>query len=246
MSKLLIETNNQVQLLTLNRPETKNAFDAELWGLLGDALNNANDNPEINSVIVTGSDNTFSSGVDLSSMVGEGGVEYEKPFETCIDALMNFTKPLIGAVDGIAIGGGATILLHFDAVFISPKAKFKYPFSDLGLAPEVGSSFLLFQSLGYQKAAQLLFESNWISATEYFNLGLAKYVGDDFFEQAFSYAYILSDQSLSSIIETKAILKTFIIQDIQKARELENLAMKRLFGSADNLKAIDKFFSKKK
>ena len=246
MSKLLIETNKQVQLLTLNRPETKNAFDAELWGLLGDALNKASDNPEVNSVIVTGSDNTFSSGVDLSSMAGEGGAEYEKPFEACIDALMNFTKPLIGAVDGIAIGGGATILLHFDAVFISLKAKLKYPFSDLGLAPEVGSSFLLFQSLGYQKAAQLLFESNWISGTEYFNLGLAKYVGDDFIEQAFSYAYILNDKSLSSIIETKAILKTFIIQDIQKARELENLAMKKLFGSADNLNAIDKFFSKKK
>ena len=246
MSKLLIETNKQVQLLTLNRPETKNAFDAELWGLLGDALNKASDNPEVNSVIVTGSDNTFSSGVDLSSMAGEGGAEYEKPFEACIDALMNFTKPLIGAVDGIAIGGGATILLHFDAVFISLKAKLKYPFSDLGLAPEVGSSFLLFQSLGYQKAAQLLFESNWISGTEYFNLGLAKYVGDDFIEQAFSYAYILNDKSLSSIIETKAILKTFIIQDIQKARELENLAMKKLFGSADNLSAIDKFFSKKK
>lgn len=246
MSKLLIETNKQVQLLTLNRPETKNAFDAELWGLLGDALNKASDNPEVNSVIVTGSDNTFSSGVDLSSMAGEGGAEYEKPFEACIDALMNFTKPLIGAVDGIAIGGGATILLHFDAVFISSKAKLKYPFSDLGLAPEVGSSFLLFQSLGYQKAVQLLFESNWISGTEYFNLGLAKYVGDDFIEQAFSYAYILNDKSLSSIVETKAILKTFIIQDIQKARELENLAMKKLFGSADNLSAIDKFFSKKK
>ena len=105
---------------------------------------------------------------------------------------------------------------------------------------------MLFQSLGYQKAAQLLFESNWISGTEYFNLGLAKYVGDDFIEQAFSYAYILNDKSLSSIVETKAILKTFIIQDIQKARELENLVMKKLFGSADNLNAIDKFFSKKK
>lgn len=246
MSKLLIETNNQVQLLTLNRPETKNAFDSELWTLLGDALNNANANPTISSVIITGSDNTFSSGVDLSSMVGEGGAEYEEPFETCVDALMNFTKPLIGAVNGIAIGGGATILLHFDAVFISAKAKLKYPFSELGLAPEVGSSFLLFQSLGYQKAAQLLFESNWISGTEYFNLGLAKYVGDDFFEKAFSYAFTLKDQSLSSIVETKAILKTFLIQDINKARELENLAMKRLFGSADNLKAIENFFSKKK
>ena len=64
---------------------------------------------------------------------------------------------MIAAVDGTSIGGGATILLHFDAVFISPNAKVKYLFSDLGLAAEVGSSRLLFQSLGYQKAAQVLF-----------------------------------------------------------------------------------------
>ena len=146
MSKLLVETVEGVRTLTFNRPDTRNAFDAELWGLFRDELNSASDDPSIFSVIVTGSSNTFSSGVDLSSMMGDGGNEYEEPFETCIDALINFKKPLIGAVEGAAVGGGATILLHFDAVFISPGAKIKYPFSDLGLAPEVGSSFLLFQS----------------------------------------------------------------------------------------------------
>ena len=75
MSKLLIETNNQVQLLMLNRPETKNAFDAELWALFRDALNNASVNPEIHSVIVSGSNNTFSSGVDLASMIGDSGAK---------------------------------------------------------------------------------------------------------------------------------------------------------------------------
>ena len=167
MSKLLVETIEGVRTLIFNRPETKNAFDAELWGLFRDALNSASDDPDISSVVVTGSSNTFSSGVDLSSMMGDGGADYEEPFETCIDALINFKKPLIGAVEGAAVGGGATILLHFDAVFIAPNAKIKYPFSDLGLAPEVGSSFLLFQSLGYQQAAQLLFESQPIDGNRF-------------------------------------------------------------------------------
>ena len=92
MSKLLIETIDKVQLLTLNRPETKNAFDADLWGLLRDALNSASENPEVHSVIVTGASNTFSSGVDLASMVGDGGANYEEPFETCVDALINYQK----------------------------------------------------------------------------------------------------------------------------------------------------------
>jgi len=245
MSKLLIETAEGVQLLTLNRPETKNAFDAELWSLLRDALNSASDNHEINSVIVTGANNTFSSGVDLASMVGDGGADYEEPFETCVDALINFKKPLIAAVNGIAIGGGATILLHFDAVFIAPEAKVKYPFSDLGLAPEVGSSLLLFQHLGYQKAAQLLFGAEWIMGDEYFNLGLARYVGNDYHEKALGYAHQLNNQSIASIIETKKILKTFNADAIEEARQLETLAMKKLYGSEDNLKALEKFFARK-
>ncbi|MDA8719917.1 enoyl-CoA hydratase/isomerase family protein [Gammaproteobacteria bacterium] len=246
MSKLLIETNNQVQLLMLNRPETKNAFDAELWALFRDALNNASVNPEIHSVIVSGSNNTFSSGVDLASMIGDSGANYEEPFETCIDALINFTKPLIAAVDGVAIGGGATILLHFDAVFIAPGARIKYPFSDLGLAPEVGSSLLLFQSLGYQKAAQLLFDADWISGEEYCELGLARYCGLDFSAQAAAYASKLSEQSLASIVETKAILKTFNADVMAAARKLETTAMKKLYGSEDNLKAVEKFFARKR
>ena len=246
MSKLLVETNEGVRTLVFNRPETKNAFDAELWGLFRDALNTASDDLNISSVIVTGSSNTFSSGVDLSSMTGEGGSEYEEPFETCIDALVNFKKPLIGAVEGAAVGGGATILLHFDAIFISPSAKIKYPFSDLGLAPEVGSSYLLFQSLGYQKAAQLLFESNPLDGNKYYELGLAKYVGEDFLSEANKYAHALKEQSLSSIIETKAILKSFMQTDIAQARSMETKAMKKLFGSEDNLKAVEKFFNKKK
>ena len=119
MSKLLIETEEGIRTLIFNRPEKKNAFDAELWAMFKDELNLASEDPDIYSVIVTGSSNTFSSGVDLSSMMGDGGAEYEEPFETCIDALINFKKPLIGAVEGAAVGGGATILLHFDAVFIS-------------------------------------------------------------------------------------------------------------------------------
>ena len=81
MSKLLVETNEGIRTLVLNRPETKNAFDAELWGLFRDALNSASDDPDIYSVVVTGSSNTFSSGVDLSSMMGDGGANTKSPLK---------------------------------------------------------------------------------------------------------------------------------------------------------------------
>ena len=95
------------------------------------------------------------------------------------------------------------ILLHFDAVFISPNTKIKYPFSELGLAPEVGSSYLLFQALGYQQAAQLLFQSKIIDGTKYYELGLAKYVGDDFLDQANSYARDLKNNHSAQLLKLK-------------------------------------------
>ena len=131
-------------------------------------------------------------------------------------------------------------------MFICPEAKIKYPFSDLGLAPEVGSSYLLFQALGYQKAAQLLFESKPIDGKTYFELGLAKYVGEDFLIKANAYAHALKEQSLGAVRGSKGILKTFKEDDLIKARSLETQAMKRLFGSEDNLKAVEKFFARKK
>ena len=105
---------------------------------------------------------------------------------------------------------------------------------------------MLFQALGYQKAAQLLFESKPIDGKTYFELGLAKYVGEDFSIKANAYAHALKEQSLGSIMETKAILKSFKEDDLIKARSLETQAMKRLFGSEDNLKAVEKFFARKK
>ena len=96
----------------------------------------------------------------------------------------------------------------------------------------------------HRQAAQLLFQSKIIDGTKYYELGLAKYVGDDFLNQANSYALELKEQSLSSIIETKAILKSFMLEELAKARSMETKAMKKLFGSEDNLKAVEKFFNK--
>ena len=84
-------------------------------------------------------------------MMSGNGNDYEKPFEGCIDALMNFKKPLIACAEGMAVGGGATILLHFDYVYLSENFRLKYPFTELGLVPEVGSSFLIYDKLGIKK-----------------------------------------------------------------------------------------------
>ena len=244
MSKLLIESANAVRILKFNRPEKINAFDAELWQLFADGLNDADQDSLIKSVIVTGEGGNFSSGVDLESMVGEGGSDYERPFNNCIDALINFSKPLIAAASGRAVGGGATILLHFDYVFIDEDFKLKYPFAELGLVPELGSSYLLFDQLGYQKSFDVLTTSSWINAKQYSDLGLVTHICNDPLNKAIEKANELSMKPTSSLIETKRILKKFMQPSIQLSRDLEDAAMKKLYGSDENLKAVQAFFSK--
>ena len=180
MSKIntVIADNNL--LICFNRPEKRNALDAESWDLLANALLEADTNDSILTATLKGDQSSFCSGVDIASMLSGDANEYEKPFNKCIQVLREFSKPLLAIVEGPAVGGGATILLHCDAVFMDTAAKIKYPFSELGLVTELGSSALLLNSLGYLKTFELLAKSDWINAEEYYALGLANYVGIDF------------------------------------------------------------------
>ena len=245
MNKLLIEDHNSSKILTLNRPDKINAFDSELWGLLGGTLNAFSDDDAVKTVIVKGAGGNFSSGVDLASMMSGNGNDYEKPFENCIDALMNFKKPLIACAEGMAVGGGATILLHFDYVFLSDNFRLKYPFTELGLVPEVGSSFLIYDKLGYQKAFDLLTTSDWIDAHTYCSEGLATKVCKDPLTEAIKCSDLIETKSQGSLIQTKAILKQFQKDQLLLARRLETEAMQKLYGSKDNHEAVKKFFGTK-
>tara|TARA_B100000029_G_scaffold515716_1_gene624165 strand:- start:9608 stop:10342 length:735 start_codon:yes stop_codon:yes gene_type:complete len=244
MTKLLRKNVHQTLLLTLNRPKKINALDAEIWMLLRDALIEADLNNNIKSVVITGAGGNFSSGVDLESMVGDQGNKYEEPFETCIDALMNFNKPLIAAAEGMAVGGGATILLHFDFIFLDHKFKMKYPFTELGLVPELGSTYLLYNKVGFHKAFELLTSSEWILADEYYSLGLATNVSNNPLDKALKLSKKINALSQESLIETKRILKSFDKDKVLLSRKLEADGMKALFGSEANLQAVTKFFTK--
>ena len=135
-------------------------------------------------------------------------------------------------------------MLHFDYVFIDEDFKLKYPFAELGLVPELGSSYLLFDQLGYQKSFDVLTTSSWINAKQYSDLGLVTDICNDPLNKATEKANELSMKPTSSLIETKKILKKFMQPSIQLSRNLEDAAMTTRYGSDENLKAVQAFFSK--
>ena len=176
-----LEINDGVAVITMNRPERKNAFTREQYELLADALKNADTNDEVRVVVLTGAGAAFSSGQDLKEMMElASGVASGSPstskvggFTVLLDALEVFSKPLIAAVNGVAVGIGMTLLPFCDIVLIDETARMRVPFSELGVPPEAASSVLFADRVGWQRAAELLLTASWVDATEAVAIGLA-------------------------------------------------------------------------
>ncbi|MBN9150657.1 MAG: enoyl-CoA hydratase/isomerase family protein [Cryobacterium sp.] len=142
-----------VRLLTIDRPGTKNALDIEAYSALTSGLRDADSDGSVHAIIVTGAGGTFSSGNDLEDFRRYSDPTPARDF---LRTLVLIGTPLIAAVEGAAVGIGATMLLHCDLVVAARSATFRMPFVPLGLTPEGGSTHLLPKAAGAKLAAELL------------------------------------------------------------------------------------------
>jgi enoyl-CoA hydratase/carnithine racemase len=246
---LLVEDTGRIRLLTLNRPHAKNAFNDDLYDAVRDALRTAADDPNVAVVVITGADGAFTAGQDLSEM-GKARTPEEATssgFMPFVDTLQSFPKPLIAAVNGVAVGIGVTMLLHCDLVFASEQARFRAPFVSLGIAAEAGSSALFEQRIGWQNAAHLLFTSGWVSAGEAVAMGLAwRKVGEDrLLVEVLEYAGQIAVMPVSSLVENKRLLLDVRVPAVLDARPREEAALTRVVGSPANREAIAAFMAKR-
>ena len=146
-----------VLTIRMNRPDKKNAIDRPMYRAMTAALQRADSEDEIGATLILGVPGAFSAGNDIADFIafatsGAKGDEVER----FLFALANSRKPLVAAVDGLAIGIGTTMLMHCDMVFAAPGSTFRTPFLDLGLVPEAGSSLLAPLMMGQQRAFALL------------------------------------------------------------------------------------------
>lgn len=154
---ILIERRGAVQIIRLNRPDKKNAITRAMYAAMAGALVSGDADPEIRAHVFLGVPGAFSAGNDLADFMaiaigGEGGNEVWD----FLRALANAQKSMVSGVDGIAVGIGTTLHLHCDMTFATPRTVFKTPFVDLGLVPEAGSSLLLPNLIGNQRAFAML------------------------------------------------------------------------------------------
>jgi enoyl-CoA hydratase/carnithine racemase len=252
---VLEQRRGSVLLLTMNRPRQKNAFNAAMWRDLREALAAARADDAVRCVVVTGAGDAFSAGQDLGEMGAgaEGGGASaeaigENVFATFMEALIEFDKPLIAAVNGVGVGIGLTLLLHCDYVYMARGARLRAPFVTLGVAPEAGSSYLLPALLGWRRALDLLYESDFIDAERAHELGIATHLCDPvlLLEEALARAGHLAEKPLGSLRWTKRLLLETRREQVRSARAREDDAFAHRVGSAENLEAIKAFFEKRK
>lgn len=239
-----------VLLLTLNRPARKNAFDEAQWHGLARALNQADADPRCAAVVLTGAGGNFSSGVDLASFGGGGDSAGENAsgFYALRKALFAFAKPLIAAVAGVAVGGGCTIAIAADILYLGESARLRLPFAALGLVPELAGSYTLQAAVGRQRAAELMFSAEWINAARAHEVGLAARVlpDEELLPAALAKARAIAQWPVSGLRAIKKTLQAAQRAGIEGAFAAEDEGMAAQIGTPENLEALRAFAEKRK
>ena len=239
-----------ILLLTLNRPDKKNAFSEMEWDGLARALDEANEDARVAVIVLTGAGGNFSSGVDLGSF-GEPREPREdgKPsgFYACVDSIFACEKPLLAAVEGVAVGGGCTIAVAADFAYAGEGLRMRLPFANLGLVPEIASSYVLQANIGRQRANEIMFTAEWIDARRALDLGLVARVlpKGEALESLMEKAREIARWPISSLVAIKRTLKVAHKAGIAAARKIEDSEMMRLAGSPENIEALTAFMQKR-
>jgi len=237
---VLADDAGAVRTLTLNRPSRLNAFTADSYRLLAARLGEADGDEQVHVVVLRGAGRAFCSGVDVELLGADergaptsAGGGLLEAFQRLMDALTTFTKPLIAAVHGPAVGIGATILLHCDVVLVADGSRLRFPFTSLRTAPEAGSSWLLREVVGPQRAAELLYTARWVEAEEAVSSGLAlrRCSPESLRDEARALAASMAAQPPAAVAAAKRLLrvdrpeavKAAVAREVGEARHLRGV-----------------------
>ncbi|MCS4307507.1 enoyl-CoA hydratase/carnithine racemase [Rheinheimera pacifica] len=246
MSDITQQITQGVLQLSLNRPHKKNALSQQMYRDLNQALMQAATDPAVKVVLLQGSADCFSAGNDLQDFIGAGELNSQHPTVQFLYILAQFSKPVVAAVAGLAIGIGTTVLLHCDLVYAADSAHFQLPFTQLGLCPEAGSSVLLPNLAGYQRAAQYLLLGEAFGATEAVQIGLVNQVvtNTEVAALALEKAVKLAALPADAVQSSKALLKRNTLPLTLETIATELVQFQRLLNTNESQQRISAFFKR--
>ena len=179
MDEIITERSASVLRIKLNRPAKKNAMTSSMYVTLADVFNDAAKDEQTRVVLWHGAGDLFCAGNDLEDFLKNPPGPGDSPQARLMNALVDFDKPIVAAVQGAAIGGGTTMLTHCDFVYAGESARFRMPFIDLAVLPEFGSSYSVPAMIGHIRAAELILLGLPFDARRAAELGFVSQVVSD-------------------------------------------------------------------
>jgi enoyl-CoA hydratase/carnithine racemase len=248
MSDIVAERSGNILSIQLNRPAKKNAMTSSMYTDMAELLDGAAKDDQIRVVLWHAAGDSFSAGNDLEDFVKNPPASGESPQSRLMHALINFEKPLVAAVQGVAIGGGTTMLAHCDFVYAGESARFQLPFVNLALVPEFGSSCLLPLRFGYLRAAELILLGQSFGALRAAELGLVTSVVPDqkLLATATETAQTLAAKPAGAVQACKRLMKGAFREQLEQAVKLENQVFAERVRSDEAKEAFRAFFAKRK
>lgn len=250
---LIVERDGAVAVLTMNRPQAKNALDTELHQALGARLTEIADDASVRAVVLTGAGGAFCSGADLKSAFAENPNALSdidviiEQYHRMIRAIVGAPKPVIAMVDGCAVGFGCDLALACDMRLISSEAYFQEKFVRIGLMPDGGGTFWLPRLIGLGRAMEYILTGDPISAEQALAFGIANRVvpAAELREQTMRLAHTLAKGPPLAYAEIKRAVRSSLGGTIDTALEMERAGQIRCLRSSDCMEGVMAWMQKR-
>ena len=243
-----IETAQGIMSIRFNRPEKKNALTQAMYAAAADAMMAAAEDNAVRALLIAGTDDCFTAGNDLQDFLNNPPQGESSPVTRFLNALVRTQKPLVAAVEGVAVGIGTTMLLHCDLVYAGESARLQLPFVNLALVPEAGSSRLLPEMLGHRRAAELLMLGDMFDARRAVELGIVNATCPDgnAYAHAYERAQALAAKPPEALRLTKELMKRGQREMVRDQMQVESALFAERLASPEAREAMLAFMERRK
>jgi enoyl-CoA hydratase/carnithine racemase len=248
MDDIVTKLAGSVLRVQFNRPTKRNAMTSAMYVALAGIFNEAAKDENMRVVLWHGAGDSFCAGNDIQDFLKNPPGPGESPQAKLMEALVNFDKPIVVAVQGAAIGGGTTMLTHCDFIYAAESTEFQMPFINLALVPEFGSSCSVPARIGHVRAAELILLGTPFDAARAAELGLVTQVvsDKDVLATATETARKLATKPAAALQASKRLMKQPFREQIKAAMKAENQEFSTQIRSADAKEALTAFLEKRK
>ncbi len=246
---ITVEIDDYVALIRLNRPDALNALNSELLGELSSALQDADANDKVRCIVITGSEKAFAAGADIKEMSTKTFVDVynENLFVAPTETISNIRKPIIAAVSGYALGGGAELAMACDFIIAADNAKFGQPEINLGVIPGIGGTQRLTRFVGKSKAMDMNLTGRFMDAEEAERSGLVSRVVPvaKLIPETMAVARKIAEKSQVAVKAAKEAVNRSYETTLREGLQFERRLFHALFATEDQKEGMAAFLEKR-